>query len=1226
MSYPNYYNLDFIESNSNSPYNNPSQNVSLVSIPPVQNENGSRSFTPEPNVLPSSSVSSSNVEMSTSSNNNNNNKKRQVPVTNKHTQPQDLSKTNKKRKSNVRACDACAARKIKCAEKRPCKKCTESGIECTFNREIKKSGPKTVRPATIQRINTYQTINDITRGNDNNEIDPINDNQSNDIKIENSSINSTPSISSNTTTSNTVPNIKHRNKTSNDSDNNQSNNSPLKDSIIEVENPSLNSQIQPSTQSTRTTTVHNPTNITTNNNNNTGTNYRPTPSNLIENIRLIGEEPIIRELVQPLTVQSLILNYGKLIDFLNANFANYFNSPINPMNEEINLTNHHDDSLYLSQVLIILTINLIIAEILIKFKKRKFKNFIKYPKKNLETRNFKNFKNLCHFKCIEIFSYIEINLIVPPIIPQNAFKNNSTTTTNNNNNNAASSTTSGNSSVPPNSNSNAISSINTENSGANNPNTHNLLNLHQVFYNLSLSSLHLCNYYHTLNLTNTLNAIPIAPNVNPINGNTNVSTGSSSGTGSGAGTGITSTGNSSSASPNNTVNINHQIYAKDGNYGNEIQEYQKVMNLNRSITYFQLINIKNNNDSSLIIKLSELFEMIFTFERYYLLFSSFNYNLNRFRNNDIIIQLNSKKILKYKQENINNNYNSNKLFQLLNILDEDINKNEDDMEDIGEENFEINHFIKLCKHTSFNVKLKVIEDDSISKYWGLKQKIMSLIPNEREVDINDENLKVFEIIRYGVLFKLLLIYPISFESLRLELYELINNLNEYLKPSDSEIFKLKISNFQLLPHLLHLLKVILKVEAVKYKVINPTTNDLNNNNNNGQDLKLNSLLIDDEIKILYFSDNLSKHFTFFNNINKLIRSDGLLNNWYLNLNENRNRLINLKNAQQQSHQQQQQQQQQLHEQQHHQQQQQQSVSNMPMNQNMSPSTAQFGDGREFSIDDIIADFSSTMVNSGNNNNNNNVRPIMGLNRLSTTTTTTTNGTSTPEDEDQFMIQAQYNSFLQSPQFTPSSIYNSYQQVPSHYPPVIPPPQIPVNHVQSSRFHVSSRPHMNGSNSSSSITESSTTSSIISGSNPMIPNHQVAGLGVPVPPVLTAFTATEDTTTPLPVPGTGNHQISLHNNNNNNNNSNNNEPFITGLTPASPSGAAIKLTKSATTLLQNFASSSSLSNLFGFGSAGSPTNSSNNNNNGNSSNNNNNGSSSSNGDIKLEESNSDQFSF
>ena len=31
------------------------------------------------------------------------------------------------------------------------------------------------------------------------------------------------------------------------------------------------------------------------------------------------------------------------------------------------------------------------------------------------------------------------------------------------------------------------------------------LNHYQIYYNLSLSSIQLCNYYHILNLTNTLN-------------------------------------------------------------------------------------------------------------------------------------------------------------------------------------------------------------------------------------------------------------------------------------------------------------------------------------------------------------------------------------------------------------------------------------------------------------------------------------------------------------------------------------------------------------------------------------------------------------------------------------------------------------------------------------------------------------------------------------------------
>ncbi|KAK6200440.1 uncharacterized protein RJT21DRAFT_44110 [Scheffersomyces amazonensis] len=501
--------------------------------------------------------------------------------------------------------------------------------------------------------------------------------------------------------------------------------------------------------------------------------YRPTLSNLIENIKLIGEEPIIRDSLLPFTVQSLILNHSKLTDFLNVNLVNGSNPPIIPMDQKIDLSNHHCYPLYLSQILIILTINLLIAEILIKFKKRKFFEFSKYPRKYMN-RDFKIFKELCHLKCIEIFSILETNLIVPSVIPSK--------------------------SVSSKAGENKKNSINSENK---------LHKLHEIFYNMSLSCLHLCNYYHTLNLTNTIIAV-------------------------------------------NMSDSNSDLTEV---FGNEMQEYQKVLNLNRSITYFQLINIKKN-DNNLNIKLSELFEMIFTFERYYLIFSSFNYNMHRFRNNDIITQLTYNKI------RCESNNQPDRLFQLLNSLED-------------EEEYDEKHFSNLCKNTSFNVKLKYAKDGTLSDYWRLKRLINSFkIKNKTKTKSNTGyNDRIFEIIRNVILFKLLLIYPIGFEVLRKELYKLIANLNQQLQPSESEVFKLRISNYQLIPHLLHLLKAILHVE-----------NKFNNPGNVEID-KLKFFSPDSANQLLTFTNYLSLHFTFFNHIGLLIRTDTLLNNWFVDAQE-----------------------------------------------------------------------------------------------------------------------------------------------------------------------------------------------------------------------------------------------------------------------------------------------------------------------------------------------------
>ena len=110
------------------------------------------------------------------------------------------------------------------------------------------------------------------------------------------------------------------------------------------------------------------------------------------------------------------------------------------------------------------------------------------------------------------------------------------------------------------------------------------LNQYEIYYNLSLTCIQLCNYYHILNLTNTLNSTNLSSN----------------------------------------------------NYGNEAQEHQKILFLHRAITYFQLINLRNNDQ---VAPVEELYALLYSFERYYIVLSSHNYNLNVTRNNAIILQL-----------------------------------------------------------------------------------------------------------------------------------------------------------------------------------------------------------------------------------------------------------------------------------------------------------------------------------------------------------------------------------------------------------------------------------------------------------------------------------------------------------------------------------------------------------------------------------------------------------
>ncbi|CAI5758364.1 unnamed protein product [Candida verbasci] len=590
-------------------------------------------------------------------------------LTNRHTLSSQQLK--KKRKSNVRACDACAIRKVKCENQRPCSHCVSNNIKCTSNRERKKSGPKTLSKKTLESINSLSEVIEINNGNNSS----------------NNNFSKSPSVEEETTTSQ----------------------SPLsnRSSIVQSNTPQELDQQQQSTPEIN--------------------DYTVTPFNLIENLNLIKDEIAIYELIKPLTVNNVILNYQKLIDFLHINYPN-------SKYKEINLINHHNDSLFLSTLLIILTLNQIIAELLIKLKKQKFKKFEKYPKKYLMFRGFKNFKNLCHFKVLEIFTLIEKNFIVPPIIPQNRIKQQQQQQLN------------------------------------------SFIHLHhyQIYYNLSLGCLQLCNYYHILNLTNTLNS--------------------------------TST----------TIS----------NYGNEAQEHQKILYLHKSITYFRLINMRENalQNNELLI---ELYDLIYSYERYYSIFSSHNYNLNMSRNNQILLHLKCDRF---------NSSSDNFIYNLMKIICED----------------EDNLISELCYHTNFNTCLNY--NNPKDGFYKLRSKIETLQPSQ-PTDSITKNILIF---------KILLLKPLDFLQSKNILYDIITNLNnELLSQFSSDLFKIQISNFQLLQPMLHILKLILEIEAQMKFQMN----------------------IENQTKLIQYSDNLISHFPFFNNINKLIRAHKVLNNWFLNLSE-----------------------------------------------------------------------------------------------------------------------------------------------------------------------------------------------------------------------------------------------------------------------------------------------------------------------------------------------------
>ncbi|KAI3402537.2 hypothetical protein KGF56_004629 [Candida oxycetoniae] len=648
------------------------------------------------------------------------NTKQPIPkLTNKHTTLKHLNPKRKKRVITSRACDACAIRKVKCDPNTPCTHCVTNGLSCTRNRERKKSGPKTLTKKTLDSINNLSEVIDFNAQQHN---------------------------AGNTFTSMSRPMSRTYTSPSpglieDDSNHTSSNGYVSTTSIAQSQ-----SQIS-ATTSINSTNHHLHSGDATDIHSNAAAlpgfqqrlplpsatsvdDYLVTPYHLIENIKLIGDEPAIYELVRPLTVHSIVANHQKLVDFLLANYPNTSTPSGNSHFQEINLIAHHEDSLYISTLLIILTLNQIVAEILIKLKKQKFKDFLRYPKKFLMFRPFKNFKNLCHFKVLEIITLIEKNFIVPPIIPRRR-----ATTLNGDNTNLS---------------------------------TH--WNQYQVYYNLSLSNMHLCNYYHILNLTNTLN-------------------------------------------PTSSM---------ENSYGNEAQEHQKIIYLHRAITFFQLINLREDDS---LVPFRELYDLLYSSERYYIVYSSFNYNINIIRNNDIVLRLKSGKFegLGY-------------LHFLMRIVDD------------------YNMIDVLCRKSNFNAVIDF--DKPQTGYYQLKATIFSLQPTE----------SLHELLRDILLFKILLIKPLDFEQSKIEIINIVNSLCNSLERADSDVFKVQLSNYQLLQPLLHVLKIFLEIKQVEVRLHIPI---------NFQDQEL----------LIRYSELLVLHFPFFNNINKLIRAHKILNSLFLILSD-----------------------------------------------------------------------------------------------------------------------------------------------------------------------------------------------------------------------------------------------------------------------------------------------------------------------------------------------------
>lgn len=269
------------------------------------------------------------------------------------------------------------------------------------------------------------------------------------------------------------------------------------------------------------------------------------------------------------------------------------------------------------------------------------------------------------------------------------------------------------------------------------------------------------------------------------------------------------------------------------------QDQQKLIHLRKSITYYQLINIPFKNTPELTdIQLYELYESLFTMESLYFFLSS-----------DFIIKSNNVLLNEWNSFNFSHiqfqrkSTNGNSLFEIFKII------NKEDLINSKSINylFKFSIFNSNKNNSIHNIK-KINDNKTIgnTSYIQFKQ----FLNNLSNKDLT------FEILKYIILFKIIIIHcnELNFMHLKCELIESVINANNLLNLKDDNL-NLQIGNYQLLPHLMQILKFNIEIER--------------------------SHLEENRNLLVAFTKNLIELFPFCNsNITKIIRSSESLNSWF----------------------------------------------------------------------------------------------------------------------------------------------------------------------------------------------------------------------------------------------------------------------------------------------------------------------------------------------------------
>lgn len=222
-----------------------------------------------------------------------------------------------------------------------------------------------------------------------------------------------------------------------------------------------------------------------------------------------------------------------------------------------------------------------------------------------------------------------------------------------------------------------------------------------------------------------------------------------------------------------------------------VNEQQKLIYLRKAITFFQLVSIPVGNKSDLsTTQLYELYETVFELERFNLLFQ---FNLVLKDSNLLLREWVLSSSLQVTNEN------ENLMFQMLKVLNKYDLFNDKILDALSE--------YALVPSTSFRGEASIETDERYVPSINFE-----LFKKELETVLAVKYNPCYRIMKNVILFKILVFHSRNvYFKVTDPLFEIVSGINADLNPSDSMV-SLFLSNHQVLPHLLQLVRFYLAIE------------------------------------------------------------------------------------------------------------------------------------------------------------------------------------------------------------------------------------------------------------------------------------------------------------------------------------------------------------------------------------------------------------------------------